>query len=63
MKGYFNLDDMLGTVQQRGGAIGVCGTSMDARGINADRLAEGVRPSRMKELTEWSKWADKVLIF
>lgn len=62
-QGYYNLGDMLGMLVRRGGRIGVCGTCMDARGIEADRLIEGAHRSTMEELTDWSEWADKVLVF
>jgi uncharacterized protein involved in oxidation of intracellular sulfur len=36
---------------------------MDARGIASDELAEGTRRSTLDELTEWTLWADRVLVF
>ncbi|MHA1165128.1 MAG: DsrE/DsrF/TusD sulfur relay family protein [Alphaproteobacteria bacterium] len=62
-KGYYNLGDMLGMVLRRGGAVAVCGTCMDARGIESERLIKDAQRSTMEELTEWSEWADKILIF
>lgn len=62
-QGYYNLADMLGMAMRRGGTIAVCGTCMDARGIEDDRLVKGARRSTMEELTEWSEWADKILVF
>lgn len=61
--GYYNLGDMLEMVLRRGGTLGVCGTCMDARGLNDENLVKGARRSTMDELTEWSEWADKVLVF
>lgn len=63
LKGYFDLSKTLEIVRERGNAIGVRGTGMDARGIDADHLVEGAHRSTLSELTEWSEWADKVLIF
>lgn len=62
-QGYYNLQHMLSIVTRRGGEVGVCGTCMDARGIQDDELAEGTRRSTMDELTAWTSAADKVLVF
>ena len=62
-QGYYNIEIMLKGVTRRDGEIGVCGTCMDARGIVEDELTDGARRSTMDELTQWTLWADKVLIF
>jgi uncharacterized protein involved in oxidation of intracellular sulfur len=62
-QGYYNLADMLGAVIRRGASVGVCGTCMDARGLNEERLVAGTHRGSMDELTDWSIWADKVLVF
>ena len=54
---------MLGAVVRHGGTVGVCGSCMDARGMSVERLVEGVHRSSMEELTEWTQWAEKVLVF
>lgn len=61
--GYYNLEVMLGAVVRHGGAIGVCGTCMDARGIETDDLIPGAHRSTLDELTQWTTWADKALVF
>ena len=61
--GYYNIADMLGGVLRRNGAVGVCGTCIDARGIGEADLVQGAKRSTMDELTEWTAWADKVLTF
>lgn len=61
--GYYNLGDMLGAVARRKGEIGVCGTCLDARGIAEADLVEGALRGTLDELTEWTAWADKVLVF
>lgn len=61
--GYYNLERMLRAVTVKKGEIAVCGTCMDARGIVDEELAEGAHRSTMVELTEWTKWADKTLVF
>ena len=55
--------DMLGSVIRRKGEISVCGTCMDARGMTDERLIEGARRGTMDIVTEWTQWADKVLVF
>ncbi len=62
-QGYYNVEIMLKAVAKRGGAVGVCGTCMDARGLRDEDLAEGTRRSSLDEWTEWSLWADKVFVF
>ena len=61
--GFYNLEVMLGAVVRHQGAIGVCGTCMDARGITAEDLVEGSHRSSLDELTHWTTWADKMLQF
>ena len=62
-QGYYNIGDMLAATARRGAAMGVCGTCIDARGIAETDLAEGAHRSTMDELTAWTIWADKVLVF
>lgn len=62
-QGYYNLGDMLGAVIRREGEISVCGTCMDARGMAEERLIDGATRGTMDILTEWTVWADKVLVF
>ncbi len=61
--GYYNIGDMLGSVIRRKGPVAVCGTCMDARGMAEDRLVAGATRGTMDILTEWTEWADKVLVF
>lgn len=62
-EGFYNLQLMLGKVARSGAAVGVCGTCMDARGIADSELVEGARRSTLAELTAWTQWAEKVLVF
>ena len=43
--------------------VGVCGTCMDARGLDESGLADGCHRSSMDELTNWTQAADRVLVF
>lgn len=62
-QGYYNLEVMLKNVAKNKGEIGVCGTCMDARGITDQELIEGTSHSTLEALTNWTLWADKVLVF
>ncbi|MBI4298051.1 MAG: DsrE family protein [Chloroflexi bacterium] len=61
--GYYNLERMLKGASQRKAEIAACGTCLDARGLKDEELVEGVRRSSLDELTSWTQWADKVLVF
>ena len=61
--GYYNVERMLKSVVMKGGKIRACGGCMDARGLVEMKLIEGVQRSSMKELTELTLAADKVVTF
>jgi len=61
--GYYNTQNMVGTVVRHGGCVGACGSCIDARGISEAELLEGVHRSSLEELTQWTMDADKVLPF
>jgi uncharacterized protein involved in oxidation of intracellular sulfur len=61
--GYYNVQHMLSAVTKRGGAVGVCGSCMDARGIATEELVEGAHRGSMDELTEWTATSEQVLVF
>jgi len=62
-QGYYNLGRMLQVVAQHRGEIGICGSCMDARGLQDADLVPGSRRSTLEELTDWTLWADRVLVF
>ena len=62
-QGFYNIGDMLGMVLRAGAEVGVCGTCIDARGIAEIDLLQSAHRSTMDELTAWTQWADKVLVF
>ena len=62
-EGWYNLEHMLRVVARKGGEIGVCGSCLDARGIDDAQLAEGTRRSSMEERTDWTQDADRVVVF
>jgi len=61
-EGFYSIQLMLGKVA-RSGSVSVCGTCMDARGIADAELAEGTHRGTLAELADWTRWADKVLVF
>ncbi|NDU92327.1 MAG: hypothetical protein G3I10_06920 [Ferrovum sp.] len=61
-EGYYNLQLMLGKVLRKG-AVGLCGTCMDARGVTETEIIEGAKRSTLAQLAEWTVEADQVLVF
>ena len=61
--GYYSLERMLRGVVAKGATVGACGTCLDARGLSAEDLLDGVHPSSMDELGDWTTEADKVIVF
>lgn len=61
--GFYNLEVMLHACSQHGAEVGVCGTCMDSRGVNNGELTQGAQRSTLEKLTDWTQWADKVLVF
>jgi uncharacterized protein involved in oxidation of intracellular sulfur len=62
-EGYYNVERMLRRILSDRGSVLLCGTCMDARGVNASELMDGVRRSTMDELAAATMDADKVLVF
>jgi len=62
--GYYNVELMLqGPATRHGVEVAVCGTCMDARGIADSELTQGAQRGSLSQLTDWTSWADKVLVF
>lgn len=61
--GYYNIERMLKRVLAGNGKVLLCGTCMDARGIDDAALMTGARRSSMDELAAATLEADKVLVF
>ncbi|WEX12079.1 DsrE family protein [Chelativorans sp. AA-79] len=60
--GYYNMERMLKRVLAKG-AVLLCGTCMDARGMTDDDVMVGAKRSTMDELGDATLGADKVLVF
>ena len=61
--GYYNIERMLKLVLVNKGRVLLCGTCMNARGLDDAAIMEGARRSSMAELAEITEAADKVLVF
>jgi len=61
--GYYNLELMLKVAGRQGVQVGVCGSCMDARGIAEGELCAPAKRSSLEQLTDWTTWAEKVLVF
>lgn len=62
-QGFYHLGRMVQVVARHGGEVGVCGSCMDARGLEDADLVEGARRGTLEELADWTLWADRVLVF
>jgi uncharacterized protein involved in oxidation of intracellular sulfur len=61
-EGYYNMERMLKRVLAKG-AVLLCGTCMDARGVTDDDVMDGAKRSTMDELGDTTLAADKGLVF
>jgi uncharacterized protein involved in oxidation of intracellular sulfur len=61
-QGYYNLELMAKSIARKGDLL-LCGTCMDARGLNDDELVEGAQRSTMDELAARTIAAERVLVF
>lgn len=60
--GYYNVERMLKPLVRKGEVL-FCGTCMDARGLEAPELLEGVRRSTLDELSAKTLSAEKIMVF
>lgn len=62
-QGYYNVERMITIAVRQHVEVGACGSCMDARALPDDALIPGVHRSSMDELSLWTLWADKVLVY
>jgi uncharacterized protein involved in oxidation of intracellular sulfur len=61
--GYYNIERMLKHILSANGKVLLCGTCMDARGLDEAALVVGTHRSTMDELAAATMEANKVLVF
>ena len=61
--GFYNIEHMLKRLLNGHGEVLLCGSCMDARGLEDVELVSGARRSTMDELASATIAADKVLVF
>ncbi len=61
--GYYNVERMLKRVLAGNGKVLLCGTCLDARGLDDAALMAGARRSTMDELATMTVAVDKVMVF
>lgn len=61
-EGYYSVQLMLGKVIRKG-EVALCGTCMDARGLQDHEVIDGASRSTLAQLASWTAEADKVLVF
>ena len=62
-QGYYNLERMIAILTDAGVTFSACGGCLDARGIPTTELAPGIQRGTMEDLTDWTLWADKVIVY
>ncbi|KXB00494.1 hypothetical protein AKJ47_01515 [candidate division MSBL1 archaeon SCGC-AAA261G05] len=63
-KGFYNLEEMLGDLIEKGVEVKACGTCIKARGLNQEEVIDGIEVgSTMLHLVKWVKESQKVLTF
>lgn len=62
-EGFYNIEHMLKRLMASDARVLLCGTCMDARGIQQDDLIEGAQRSSMDDLALATLAADKVMAF
>jgi len=62
-QGYYNIERMIQYVIRNGGEVKMCGTCMDARGIDESLVLEGASRSTMLEFTNLVLASEKVISF
>lgn len=61
-QGHYHLDRMHKGLLHRA-QVACCGTCLDARELQEVMLVDGATRSTLEELTAWTLWADKALVF
>jgi len=62
-EGFYNVEHMLKRLIASEARVLLCGTCMDARGVQENDLIEGAQRSSMDDLAQLTLAADKVIVF
>jgi uncharacterized protein involved in oxidation of intracellular sulfur len=62
-KGYYNIEQMMKFILDKGAKVKICGGCLSTRGLSELTLIEGAEPSSMVEFTRLTVDADKILTF
>lgn len=62
-RGYYNISRMLKQLLHDGAVIKLCGSCVQARGLNNVALLEGVEVSNLQQLSIWTLERDNALAF
>ena len=62
-QGYYNIERMVKSIIRNGGTVKLCGTCMDARGIDENMIVEGSARSTLSEFTNLTIESEKVISF
>lgn len=63
LNAFYNVQELLTQLGQRGAEIGACKTCLEQRGFSDEMLLPVVKRSTLDDLTAWTEEADKVLVF
>jgi uncharacterized protein involved in oxidation of intracellular sulfur len=61
--GYYNIERMLKIVVNKSGAVKLCTSCVEARGLKEMKFIEGAGLSSMKELAQLTMASDRVITF
>lgn len=62
-QGYYNLGQMLERLISKGANVKACVTCIDARGMEANELIDGVEVAGIMDLAKWTAESEKVVGF
>lgn len=62
-EGYYSIERMIKGLVVKKAPVALCGSCMDARGLAALPLVDGVTRGSMDLLAQWTLEAEKVLVY
>lgn len=61
--GYYNIEQALVKLIEKGVNVKSCGTCCKARGLSQNDIVEGAEIGKMLDLADWTVESDKVITF